>query len=478
VRLAHVLREAGLRPGDVVALVAENRLAYYEVYWAALRSGLYVTAVDHHLTAPEAAYVVADCGARAVVVSASLPTAAALTGLTPGVALRLALHGELDGHVDYASALAAASPEPPADQPRGADLLYSSGTTGRPKGIKPPLSGDRVDAHQNPMRLVFGRAYGFDADTVHLTPAPLHHAAPLRYGGMVHELGGTVVVMPRFEPAAALAAIERHRVTASQWVPTMFVRMLKLPDDERERHDLSSHRVAVHAAAPCPVEVKRRMIEWWGPILQEYYAATEAVGVTMIDSATWLRKPGSVGRAVLGVLHVCDDDGEELPTGEVGTVWFEREAFPFAYHNDPERTRAARHPRHPTWGTTGDLGRVDEDGFLFLTDRKAFTIISGGVNIYPQEIEDALALHPSVLDVAVVGAPDEDLGEVVAAVVQPAPGAAAGPELERELLAFLGERIARFKLPRTVEFVDPLPRTATGKLQKHLLKARYAAVVR
>jgi fatty-acyl-CoA synthase len=294
---------------------------------------------------------------------------------------------------------------------------------------------------------------------------------------MIQQVGGTVVVMPRFDPAAALEAIERYRATHSQWVPTMFVRMLKLPAEQRQAYDVSSLRVAVHAAAPCPVEVKQAMIEWWGPILNEYYAATEAIGITVIDSPTWLSKPGSVGRALLGVLHVCDDEGKELPAGEVGLVYFEREVLPFAYHNDPDKTRKAQHPDHPNWGTTGDVGYVDDDGFLFLTDRKAFMIISGGVNIYPQEVENALTLHPAVLDVAVIGVPDEEMGEQVKAVVQPAPGVAAGPELEGELLGFLRERIAHYKVPRSIDFVTELPRTATGKLQKHKIRERYLAAV-
>jgi fatty-acyl-CoA synthase len=286
-------------------------------------------------------------------------------------------------------------------------------------------------------------------------------------------LGGTVVVLPRFEPVAALEAIERYRVTHSQWVPTMFVRMLKLPQPDRERFDLASHRVAVHAAAPCSVEVKQAMIDWWGPILHEYYASTEGMGITMIDSDQWSRKPGSVGRAGMGVLHICDDEGNELPVGEVGTIYFERETLPFTYHNDPEKTKAAQHPAHPNWTTSGDVGRVDDERYLYLTDRKAFMIISGGVNIYPQEIENVLTLHPKVFDIAVIGLPDPEFGEQVKAVVEPAPGVQPRPELEAELIEFARERIAHFKVPRSVDFVARLPRTPTGKLQKAKLRASY-----
>jgi len=279
--------------------------------------------------------------------------------------------------------------------------------------------------------------------------------------------------MPTFEPTAALAAIERYRITHSQWVPTMFVRMLKLPEEQRAAADLSSHRLAIHAAAPCPVEVKQRMIDWWGPILHEYYAATEGNGVTLVDPQSWLRKPGTVGKAGLGVLHICDEDGVEQPTGQAGLVYFERDELPFTYHNAPEKTRQAQHPKHDNWTTTGDIGYVDEEGFLYLTDRKAFMIISGGVNIYPQEVENVLTLHPKVLDIAVIGVPDPEMGEQVKAVVQAAPGVHTGPDLERELLDFVRERVAHFKAPRSVDFTDSLPRTATGKLQKHVLRARY-----
>jgi long-chain acyl-CoA synthetase len=254
----------------------------------------------------------------------------------------------------------------------------------------------------------------------------------------------------------------------------MFVRMLKLDEQTRHRYDLSSHRNAVHAAAPCPIEVKRAMIEWWGPILQEYYSSTEGIGMTMIDSAQWLEKPGSVGRPLLGIVRVCDEAGDELPAGEVGTVFFEREEIEFEYLGDPEKTRSAKHPGHLNWATTGDLGYLDEDGYLFLTDRKAFMIISGGVNIYPQEVEDVLALHPSILDVAVFGVPDPEMGEAVKAVVQPAPGARPGPELERQIIDHARERVAHYKVPRSVDFVDEMPRTPTGKLVKGKLKARYA----
>jgi fatty-acyl-CoA synthase len=475
-RLANALREAGLSRGDTVALLTDNSLRAYEVYWAAVRSGLYVTAVNRHLVPAEVAYIVADSGARALIVSAALDQLASeVLDLLPGVEIRLAYGGPVPGFEDYDAVLAAASPQRSADQPCGADLLYSSGTTGRPKGVRVELPDRQVDEPGNELVTLVQVLYGFDADTVYLSPAPIYHAAPLRFGAATHALGGTVVIMERFDPEQALRAIERYRVTHSQWVPTMFVRMLKLPDEARTRYDLSSHRVAVHAAAPCPAEVKHAMLDWWGPILHEYYAATEGIGMTYIAPEQWLAKPGSVGKAVLGVLHVCDDDGTELPAGEVGTVYFERDDVPFRYLGDEEKTRAAAHPRHPLWFTTGDVGYLDGDGDLFLTDRRAFVIISGGVNIYPQEVEDALTLHPAVLDVAVIGVPEPEMGEVVKAVVQPAPGATPGPELAAKLLGYLRGRIADYKAPRSVDFADELPRTPTGKLMKRRLVERYAA---
>jgi len=470
-RLARHLQDRGLRVGDVVALLSDNTPEAYEVYWACLRSGLYVTAVNHHLSAEEASYIVRDCVARALVVSAA--KADVVAGLDVEVEERLAYGGPLEGYADYEAALAAAGDEPLAEQPHGDDFLYSSGTTGRPKGVKVSLPSIRVDEPGYTYVTIFGRLYGFDQDTVYLSPAPVYHAAPLRFGGVVHALGGTLVMMEHFDAEGALRAIQEHRVTHTQMVPTMFVRLLKLPEQVRTAYDVSSLRCVVHAAAPCPVEVKRRMIEWLGPIVQEYYASTEANGATMIDSETWLAHPGSVGTALLGVLHVCGEDGRELGPGEVGTIFFERDQVPFAYHGDPERTASAQHPDHPTWTTVGDLGYVDEEGFLFLTDRKAFMIISGGVNIYPQEVEDLFSLHPAVADIAVVGVPDDEMGERVVAFVQPAPGAEPGAALAAELTAYARDRIAHFKVPRELVFRDELPRTPTGKMVKGRLRDEY-----
>ena len=478
IRLARVWRDAGLQRGSHVALVADNHPRYFEVYWAAIRSGLYLTAVNRYLSADEAAYIVNDCGAEAIVVSSAVSQLAQdLVPLLDGCPLRHAFGGPVEGYESYEDAVAAVTADPLDDQPVGATMLYSSGTTGRPKGIKRPLPERQIDEPDPTGRGVSG-AFGMSADTVYLSPAPLYHAAPLAFTAGVQALGGTVVVMEKFDPVDCLAAIEHHQVTAAQFVPTMFVRMLKLDPEVRARYDLSSLRTAIHAAAPCPVEVKRQMIEWWGPILIEYYAGTEGNGSTIITSEQWLAHPGSVGRPAVGAIHICDESGAELPTGEAGTVYFEQARMPFEYHGDPEKTRNAQHPEHPNWSTLGDVGYLDDEGYLYLTDRKAFMIISGGVNIYPQEIEDALVLHPSVADVAVFGVPDEDMGETVQAVVEPAAGVEPSPALAQELTEYLRQRIAHYKVPRRVDFIDEMPRLPTGKLYKRVLRERYATAAR
>jgi fatty-acyl-CoA synthase len=471
-RLASLLRARGLRRGDHIALLMENNLRYMEVVWAAVRSGLYVTAINRYLTPDEAAYIVNDSGAEALVTAFAMREVAdALAEKIPACRTRLMADGTIAGWESYEQALEGSPLQALADDCLGDIMLYSSGTTGRPKGIKRPLLDPPGFPEWRPRPTMLH--YGFGPDTIYLSPAPLYHAAPLAYVLGVQFCGGTVVMMERFDAAEALACIERYRITHSQWVPTMFVRLLRLQEAERGRYDLSTHKVAIHAAAPCPVEVKRQMIEWWGPILHEYYAGTESNGATRIDSVQWLQRPGSVGRAAVGILHICDDAGKELPPGEAGTIYFERDAMPFAYHNDPAKTRAAQHPQHPNWSTLGDVGYVDEDGYLFLTDRKAFMIISGGVNIYPQAIEDALILHPKVADVAVFGVPNADMGEEVKAVVELLPGNAPSEALAAELIEFTRGRVASYMVPRSIDFIDQMPRLPTGKLYKRVLRDRY-----
>ena len=358
---------------------------------------------------------------------------------------------------------------PIADEAPGVDMLYSSGTTGRPKGVRVELKDEPIDAMNSLVQLAAG-LFGFNKDTVYLSPAPLYHAAPLRWCMTTMRLGGTVVVMEKFDPERALELIERYKVTASQWVPTHFVRMLKLPDGVRTKYDHATLTCAIHAAAPCPVQTKRAMIEWWGPVLKEYYAGSEGNGFCYISSEEWLKKPGSVGTAKIGVLKICDENGDEVPVGVDGTVYF-ADGTPFEYHNDPEKTAQSKN-KHG-WTTLGDVGHVDEDGYLFLTDRKAFMIISGGVNIYPQELENLLVTHPKVADAAVIGAPDEEMGEKVVAVVQPMNMADAGDALRDELMAFVRANISHVKAPRQIDFMEELPRHQTGKLYKRIIRDAY-----
>jgi long-chain acyl-CoA synthetase len=469
-RCAQLFRARGLRPGDCLALCLENHPRFFEIAWAAQRSGLYYTPISSRLTAPEVEYIVGDCNAQLFITSAyKRDVAAALTERMPRVQTRLMLDGTVPGYELYEEAVARHPAEPVPDELEGQDMLYSSGTTGRPKGVKFPLTNKPVGTPPALLQLST-HLYGTNAETIYLSPAPLYHAAPMRFCMSMHRLGGTTVIMEKFDPVEYLRLVERYRITHSQLVPTMFVRMLKLPESERRRYDLSTLRVAVHAAAPCPIPVKEQMIAWWGPILHEYYAGTEGNGFTAINSEEWLAHKGSVGRALLGEIHIVDDDGNELPPGEVGTIYFAGGAT-FEYHNDPQKTAGSRNAKG--WSTLGDIGYVDADGYLYLTDRKANMIISGGVNIYPQEAENLLVTHPKVADVAVFGVPNLDLGEEIKAVVQPVDMADAGPELERELIAFCQAQLAKFKCPRSIDFQAELPRHPTGKLYKRLLKDRY-----
>jgi acyl-CoA synthetase (AMP-forming)/AMP-acid ligase II len=374
------------------------------------------------------------------------------------------------GFENLDEALAAASGVPLRPEVEGAIMFYSSGTTGRPKGIVRPWAAVPYGTPQG-IEQYMAHDYGFDADSVYLSPAPLYHAAPLAWSMGVQRLGGTVVLMERFEPIELLQNIERFRVTHIQVVPTMFVRLLKLDEDQRNRFDLSSLRSVIHAAAPCPVEVKGRMLDWLGPIIHEYYSSTEGAGFTAIGPEEWRSHPGSVGKALMGTIHILGDTGDELPAGAIGTIYFEGTGS-FEYHNDADKTAEAQ-DRHG-WSTVGDLGSLDDEGYLYLSDRRTNLIISGGVNIYPKEIEDVLVMHPEVIDVAVIGVGDPEMGQQVKAIVQP-----ARPidelALESELIAFCRERLAAFKCPRSVDFVAELPRLATGKLAKAVLVERYAA---
>jgi len=472
-RLAHLFRERGLRRGDHIAIFMENHHRYHEVVWAAQRSGLYYTTINYHLTVPEVAYILNDCEAQALVTTAALAeVASAVVDHAPKVHTRLALDGPVAGYEDYDDGVGAFPATNIDDESEGAPMLYSSGTTGQPKGIRPPLPEEPIGTVPTGVGTLLSVLFSANDSSIYLSPAPLYHSAPLHFTIAMHKLGATAVVMEHFDPAGALRAIDQYRVTHSQWVPTMFVRMLRLPEAERTGIDLSTHRVAIHAAAPCPVPIKQQMIEWWGPIIYEYYAGTEGNGFTFIDSDDWMAHKGSVGRSVLGEIHIVGEDGEDVPTGESGIVYFANTVAP-TYHNDPEKTAAARNDKG--WSTLGDVGYLDDERYLYLTDRKAYMIISGGVNIYPQEAENVLVTHPKVIDCAVFGVPNAEFGEEVKAVVQPISMDAAGPELERELIAYCKEQLATFKCPRTVDFEPELPRLPTGKLYKRLLRDKYWA---
>ncbi|HEC08401.1 MAG TPA: acyl-CoA synthetase [Acidimicrobiales bacterium] len=471
-QLAHYFRSLGLKKGDHIAFMAENHPLYFVLAWGAHRAGLYYTAISTRLGAEETAYIVDNSRSEVFITTAKMAAVATeIITMTPWVKARLSIDGPIPGHDSYEDAVGGLPTTPIADEAEGADMLYSSGTTGRPKGVLVPLP--EVEYGEPPgLLMLVQMLMGFDSDMVYLSPAPLYHAAPLRFCMAVLRLGGKVVVMEKFDAEEALRLIEKHRVTHSQWVPTMFIRMFKLPPEVRDRYDLSSHRMAVHAAAPCPREVKSDLIDWWGPIVHEYYAGSEGNGFVYCNSEQWLAHPGTVGTALSGIVHICDDEGNEVPTGESGTIYFEG-GGEFTYHGDEEKTRDSRHPDNEHWSTLGDVGYMDEEGFIYLTDRKAFMIISGGVNIYPQEAENRLILHPKVMDAAVIGVPHDEFGEEVKAVVQPIDMAEAGPELERELIAWCREGLADVKCPRSVDFEPELPRHPTGKLYKRLLKDRY-----
>lgn len=468
-RIAHLFRQLGLARGDHIAVLMENRLDLFPVYWAAQRSGLYYTPVNWHLTRDEAAYIVDNCEAKVLVSSVQLEDIAAhaadgATGLTH----RFVVGGVIDGVPSLDDALADQPPTPVEHQSEGYYMFYSSGTTGRPKGILPAMpdvpfgTGLTLD-HQ------LGPGFGVSRAATYLNTGPLYHAAPVGWSMATVRNGATAIFMSRFDAEQTLRVIQDHKVTHAQFVPTMFVRMLKLPDATRKAYDVSSLLLAIHAAAPCPIPVKEAMIEWFGPKIVEYYAGSESNCFFVISTPEWLAHRGSVGRAVIGTPHVCDALGVELPPGEVGQLWFEGPDF--EYHQDPDKTATAHDERG--WSTLGDLGWLDEEGYLYLADRRTDLIISGGVNIYPREIEDALAMHPAVQDIAVIGVPDDEMGQRVHAVVHVAEGATVGPELAAELVADAATRIAGFKVPRTVDFVEDFPRLPSGKVLRRQLVADY-----
>jgi acyl-CoA synthetase (AMP-forming)/AMP-acid ligase II len=475
-QLSHLLRAAGVQPGDHVALCMENHDRYMEVLWGCHYAGAIYTACSSRLTSGELAYILNDCQAKVFITSKyKADQAVEILPGTPNVGLRLMLDGTAEGHESYESAVAAQPATPlPEERVAGFDMLYSSGTTGQPKGVARDYVGNPLDTTANGVSPLVSLLFGGTADSVYLSPAPFYHAAPLRFCMAMQQIGATVVAMEHFDPEQYLQLVERHHITHSQVVPTMFIRMLKLDEAVRTRYDVSSLQCVIHAAAPCPKQAKKQMIEWFGPIIHEYYAGTEGNGFVYCNSAMWLAHEGTVGTPINCTVHICGDDGEELPRGEAGTIYFEGGAN-FEYHNDPEKTKGSRHPSQP-WSTLGDVGFMDDDNFIYLTDRKAYMIISGGVNIYPQEAENVLVGHPKVVDVAVFGVPNDDFGEEVKAVVQPVAMPASEQDaaaLSKELIAFCREHLADVKCPRSIDFRDELPRHPTGKLYKRLLKDEY-----
>jgi long-chain acyl-CoA synthetase len=468
-QVAQLIRARGLGRGDVVAFMVANEAAYYSLVWGAHRTGVHFVCMSTRLTADEANYILENSGAKLFVLSAKLAAQAAEIETS---AERFSLGGDIPGYAAWEGAVAAMPAERIADETAGSAMLYSSGTTGRPKGVKRASTEAEDIAAPTALMMLAQMMYGIGPDSIYLSPAPLYHAAPLGWSMAAHKLGATVVLMQKFDPEGALAAIERYKATCGQFVPTHFVRMLKLPEDIRHKYDISSMNCAIHAAAPCPIAVKQAMIDWFGPVIQEYYAGTEGNGMTFINSTDWLTHKGSVGQAKLGIVHIVGEDGQDVPPRTEGTVYFEG-ATNFEYHDDPEKTAAGRNAAG--WSTLGDVGWVDEEGYLYLTDRKSFMIISGGVNIYPQEIENHLVTHPKVQDVAVIGGPHDEMGEEVIAVVQPVDMAMADDALRDELSSYAREKLSGVKIPRRFDFRAELPRHDTGKLYKRLLRDEYWA---
>jgi long-chain acyl-CoA synthetase len=472
-RLAHLFRRRGMKRLDHYAIFMENNSRYLEACGAGERAGLYYTCVNSYLTAGELAYIINNSRSRILITSvAKLEVAREALNQCPQVELCIVADGSSEGEriVGLRDATSELAKTPIADECIGTAMLYSSGTTGRPKGILRPLA-EQPPSDQLPLFDFLQKLWQYREGMIYLSPAPLYHSAPQAAVNLTIRMGGTVIIMESFDPERYLDLVEKWGVTHSQLVPTMFSRMLKLPETVRSCYDLSSLEIAIHAAAPCPAAVKDDMIRWWGPIIHEYYGATEGLGFTACSSAEWLAHRGTVGRVLLGELHILGEDMKECPLGTAGTVWF-KTATPFEYFNDPGRTNEAR-SSDGSMSTVGDVGYVDSDGYLYLTDRATFMIISGGVNIYPQECENLLITHPKIADAAVFGVPNADLGEEVKAVVQPMPGVKPGPDLAEELIYFCSQSLSRQKVPRSIDFEDELPRLPTGKLYKRLLRDRY-----
>ena len=469
-RLAQYFIDIGLQPKDHIAICMENNSQYLVTVTAAIDAGLIYTPISTHLKLSEVQYIINNCGAKVLITSQyKQDLAEELLDATPDVMHRLLVGGTVNGYESLEDILGRYPAKPIPLGIAGDFMFYSSGTTGRPKGVLPEIEDVQVGEVRRSRKL-YHSLYQMNEEMVYLCPAPLYHAAPLGFSNMTLDEGGTLVVMEKFDAEESLQCIEKYRVTHSQWVPTMFLRMIKLPEKVRLKYDLSSMKMAIHAAAPCPINVKEQMIEWWGPVFLEYYAGTERNTMVMINSKEWMEHKGSVGKCYVGKIHILDDEENEMPVGEPGLVYIE-DGIPFEYHGEPKKTAETRSSKG--WTTLGDIGTLDEEGYLYLTDRKSNMIISGGVNIYPQETENLLIQHPKVLDAAVIGIPHEEFGEEVKAVVELKNMDEAGPELEKELIAYCRENISHIKSPKSIDFSDDIPRTPTGKMVKRLLKERY-----
>lgn len=466
-QVAHQCRSLGLETGDRIAFCLENCTELLVILWGAMRAGLLVVPISSKLTATEVEYIVHDSNATVLVTSRGIGDAFAHIAANIKDVRLFSIGAAQAGFRSWDAECAAQPVTPLDDESLGSEMFYSSGTTGRPKGIRWDETG--VDVPASPSGGL--EAFGLNQDTIYLSPAPLYHSAPCRWAMGVVRGGGTTIIMEKFDAEQALALIEKYRVNTTHWVPTHFVRMLKLPDEVRKKYDISSVKLVAHGAAPCPVQVKQAMIEWFGPIVLEYFGSTEQTAMTFITSQECLERPGSVGKCYLGTIHICDDDGEPVPTGTIGTIYSEN-GKKFAYHNDPDKTVKSVN-RHG-WTTVGDVGYMDEDGYIYLTDRKGFMIITGGVNVYPQEIENLLVTHPKIFDAAVIGIPDPEMGETVTAIIQPMDMADATPEFASELRAWMRQSLSGVKVPKRIEFQDDLPRLPTGKMQKFTLRERYS----
>jgi acyl-CoA synthetase (AMP-forming)/AMP-acid ligase II len=470
---AHLFRRLGLKKGDHIAFLMESSAAFMELCWAAQRAGLYYTPVSYYLQADEMEYIINNCGAKLFVASyKQREKAHAVVDRIPSVDHRFMADGLVEGFVSWEMALEKMPVTPVADQCEGREMLYSSGTTGKPKGIKFPLPKGEMGLSEEINRSVGLALYtGVTKDTVALSTSPLYHSAPLGFAMGAHRIGCSVVIMEKFDAEDALRLIEKYKVGYSQWVPTMFVRLLKLPESVRKKYDVSSMKMGIHGSAPCPVDVKEKIIAWWGPVLWEFYSGSERNGIFMIGSDEWLKHKGSVGRCMDAQVHIVDDDTQqELPVGKIGTIYCSKGSA-FEYHGDAEKTRSIT--IRDGWTTLGDVGYLDAEGYLYLTDRKSYMIISGGVNIYPQETEDCLIQHPKVADVAVFGVPHPEMGEEVKAVVQLVDFSQANAATEKELIDFCRSKISHIKCPKSIDFEKDLPREETGKLKKRLIKDRY-----